>query len=108
MESETAEDHVKHLQIVIDILRWEKLYTSKEKMHQFFPELKLLGHIIDSGRFWMNPDKVNSVLKWTRFFASGSVAELLAKKREHGVRVISAMTFASDSHRRKPWFKSYG
>jgi hypothetical protein len=62
--SDTAEDHVKHLQLVIDILRREKLYISKEKLHLFVPELKLLGHIIDSGGIRMNPDKVDSILKW--------------------------------------------
>ena len=45
--SDTVEDHVKHIRIVFDILKKEKLYLSPSKMQFFANELKILGHVID-------------------------------------------------------------
>ena len=58
------DEHVKHVKQVLDILRREKLYLSWHKLHFIQPILKLLGRIIDDQGIRMDPDKVDSVLKW--------------------------------------------
>ena len=62
--SETLEDHVKHVKSVLDILKREKLYLSRSKLHFIQPELKLLGRVIDNEGIRMDATKVDSVLNW--------------------------------------------
>jgi hypothetical protein len=62
--SDTIEDHVKHVRIVFDILRREKLYLGPSKMQFFAEELRILGHVIDDKGISMDPHKVDKVLNW--------------------------------------------
>ena len=62
--SNTLEDHIKHVKLVIDILRREKLYLSRPKLHFIAPELKLLGRVIDDNGIRMDAEKVDSVINW--------------------------------------------
>jgi hypothetical protein len=62
--SDTLEDHVRHVKMVLDILRREKLYLSRSKLRFIVLELKLLGRIVDDEGICMDADKVDSVLKW--------------------------------------------
>ena len=62
--SDTLEEHVKHVKLIVDILRREKLYLSRSKLHFIAPELKLLGRIIDDAGIRMDASKVDSVLNW--------------------------------------------
>jgi hypothetical protein len=62
--SDTLEDHIKHVKLVIDILRREKLYLSKSKLRFIAPEMKLLGRVVDDEGIRMDAEKVDSVMKW--------------------------------------------
>ena len=62
--SDTLEDHVEHVKLVLDILAREKLYLSRSKLHFISPELTLLGRVIDNEGIRMDSEKVDSVLKW--------------------------------------------
>ena len=62
--SNTLNDHVQHVKLVIDILRREKLYLSCSKLFFVQPVLRLLGRVIDDQGIRMDLDKVNSVLNW--------------------------------------------
>ena len=62
--SDTLDDHVKHVKLILDILKREKLYLSRSKLHFLAQELKLLGRIIDNEGIRMDAEKVDSVLKW--------------------------------------------
>ena len=62
--SDSLDEHVQHVKLVLDILEREKLYLSKSKLHFIAPELKLLGRIIDDNGIRMDVEKVDSVLKW--------------------------------------------
>ncbi|KAL7280814.1 LOW QUALITY PROTEIN: hypothetical protein ACG7TL_005758 [Trametes sanguinea] len=62
--SDTLEDHIKHLKLVVDILKREKLYLSATKLHFLCPEMKVLGRIVDDSGIRMDPDKVDNVLNW--------------------------------------------
>lgn len=62
--SDMIEDHVKHIRIVFDILKEEKLYLSPLKMQFFANELKILGHVINNKGISMDQHKVDKVINW--------------------------------------------
>src|ERR1700761_6684453 len=62
--SDSVEDHIKHVRMIFDILRREKLYLSADKMQFFAEKLQILGHIIDQHGILMDPHKVESVVNW--------------------------------------------
>ena len=62
--SDSLDEHIKHVKSVMDILRKEKLYLSRSKLHFLPPELKLLGRIIDDQGIRMDSEKVDSVMHW--------------------------------------------
>lgn len=62
--SDTLEDHIKHVKLVIDILQREKLYLGQDKLQFLCPELKVLGRIVDDDGIQMDPDKVDALIKW--------------------------------------------
>jgi RNase H-like domain found in reverse transcriptase/Reverse transcriptase (RNA-dependent DNA polymerase) len=63
--SDNISDHLKHCQMVLDILRHEKLYLSTPDKLQFFTtKLHILGHVIDDKGIVMDPHKVDEIGKW--------------------------------------------
>jgi Reverse transcriptase (RNA-dependent DNA polymerase) len=63
VDSSLLKEHVEHVKLVLGILEREKLYLSKEKLRFLAEELQILGRIIDNHGIWMDPDKVNMVIK---------------------------------------------
>ena len=63
--SDTLEEHVQHVRIVLDILRKNRLYLSTlDKLHFFATDLPILGHRVDSKGIRMDPHKVDQIIKW--------------------------------------------
>ena len=62
--SDMLQDHVKHIIIILDTLKQEKLYLSKKKLHFLCNKVKILGRIIADNGIRMDPEKVDSILKW--------------------------------------------
>lgn len=62
--SNTIEDHIKHIGIILDKLKKGKLYLSWDKMKFFLRELVLLGHMITDQGIQMDPHKVDAIEKW--------------------------------------------
>ena len=62
--SDSVEDHIKHISIVLDILIREKLYLSKGELRFLAKELHILGWIINGHGICMDLDKVDAVVKW--------------------------------------------
>jgi hypothetical protein len=62
--SDTLNEHIKHVKMVIDVLKEQSLYLSANKMQLLKSELKVLGHIVDDNGIRMDPDKIASVLNW--------------------------------------------
>lgn len=62
--SDTAENHVKHVKIVIDMLRKNHFYLSEHKLQFFKTKLSILGHVIDNARIRMDPHKVDKIVSW--------------------------------------------
>jgi len=57
-------ERVKHVKIVFEILRKERLFLSPNKMQFFAEELKVLGHVIDVKGVQMGSHKVDKVVNW--------------------------------------------
>jgi len=62
--SDTLEEHVKHVKIILEILTREKLYLSEKKLRFLCTEVKILGRIVADDGIRMDPEKVDSILKW--------------------------------------------
>ena len=58
---DSLDKHIEHVQFVVDK---EKFYLSQWKLQFLCGEMKILGHIIDNGRIWMDPAKVDGMLAW--------------------------------------------
>uniref|UniRef100_A0A0W0G6M7 Putative polyprotein n=1 Tax=Moniliophthora roreri TaxID=221103 RepID=A0A0W0G6M7_MONRR len=57
-------EHMRHIKLIIDILKQEKLYLSKPKLQILAPEIDILGHIVDENGIKMDPNKVDSIANW--------------------------------------------
>ena len=62
--SDTLEEHIEHVRMVLNILKREQLYLSESKVRFLCKELKILGRIIDDKGIQMDPAKVDQVVKW--------------------------------------------
>jgi hypothetical protein len=62
--SDTLEDHVKHVKLVMDILRKEQFYLNEKKLYFLASELRLLGQVVGSDGIHMDPEKVDSIRNW--------------------------------------------
>ena len=62
--SDTPLDHLRHVKLVVDVLKREKFYLSAEKQSYFCREAKILGRIVDDEGIRMDPDKVDSIANW--------------------------------------------
>jgi len=61
---DSAEEHVKHVKIVIDTLQDNHFYLGEHKLQFFKDELAILGHIVDNGGIHLDPHKVDRVVNW--------------------------------------------
>lgn len=62
--SETAEQHLEHIKMVLDVLRKERLYAKASKCEFFKPEVTFLGHVVANGQLKVDPIKVKAVQDW--------------------------------------------
>jgi hypothetical protein len=62
--SNTLEEHLEHVRIVLEILLREKLYLSPGKLQFLVDRLEILGHVVDNQGIRMDPHKVATVVAW--------------------------------------------
>ena len=62
--SDTLEEHVKHVRIMLDVLKQEKLYLSRKKLKFLCKEVKILRRIVTDDGIRMDPNKVTSIVNW--------------------------------------------
>src|ERR1700680_1182957 len=62
--SRSKEEHDKHLRIVLETLRENKLYAKLSKCEFYSKEISFLGHVINEYGIKMEPSKVDAVSKW--------------------------------------------
>jgi len=62
--SENAQDHEKHLRIVLTRLREHQLYAKFSKCEFWLKKVPFLGHILSEEGISIDPSKVQEVLDW--------------------------------------------
>ena len=62
--SRSREEHLQHLDKVLQILQNHKLYARLHKCKFFLEELEYLGHIVGKGGIKPDPRKVQEVQQW--------------------------------------------
>ena len=62
--SKTKEEHIKHLEIALQLLRENKVYCKLSKCHFFKKEVDYLGHVISEDGIKVNPKKISAVSDW--------------------------------------------
>lgn len=62
--SSSMEEHVRHLQIVFNVLRKNELCVKREKCTFAQPKVQFLGHTISQGQIQMDSDKVEAIRDW--------------------------------------------
>ena len=62
--SKTPEEHLRHLETVLEILKANSLYCKLKKYDFNKPELKFVGHIVGAKGIRPDPDKPAAVTDW--------------------------------------------
>jgi hypothetical protein len=62
--SKMEEEHEKHLRLVLEKLRSNKLYAKFSKCEFWLTKVTFLGHVISTGGVSVDPSKVKDVLNW--------------------------------------------
>ncbi|GKF73440.1 putative reverse transcriptase domain-containing protein, partial [Tanacetum coccineum] len=62
--SKTWEEHVKHLRLVLELLKKEKLYAKFSKCEFWLREVQFLGHMINGNGIHVDPSKIEAVKNW--------------------------------------------
>ena len=64
--SSSFEDHAKHLERVLDVLRGHQLYAKFSKCNFWLESVNFLGHIISKDGISVDPSKVEAIVNWER------------------------------------------
>lgn len=64
--SRTEEEHLEHLQYVLDLLRKNKFYCKRKKCDFMKARIKFVGHVVSKEGLETDPDKVEKVVNWPR------------------------------------------
>jgi hypothetical protein len=62
--SKMEEEHEKHIRLVLEKLRSNKLYAKFSKCEFWLTKVTFLGHVISAGGVSVDPGKVKDVLNW--------------------------------------------
>nr|GEW85527.1 reverse transcriptase domain-containing protein [Tanacetum cinerariifolium] len=65
ISSKNKEDHEKHLKIILELLKNEKLYAKFSKCDFWLKSVQLLGHLIDSNGVYVDHEKVEAIPNWS-------------------------------------------
>ncbi|GJY34725.1 reverse transcriptase domain-containing protein [Tanacetum coccineum] len=58
------EEHGKHLKIILELLKKERLYAKFSKCDFWLDSLKFLGHVIDRNGVHVDPAKIEAIRNW--------------------------------------------
>ncbi|GKC86339.1 putative reverse transcriptase domain-containing protein [Tanacetum coccineum] len=62
--SKSKEDHEEHLNIILELLKKEKLYAKFSKCDFWLDLVKFLSHMIDSKGIYVDPSKIEAIKNW--------------------------------------------
>ena len=61
--SDSLEDHIKHVMLVLQILTKEQFYLSESKLNFLCNKVKILRRVVDDEGIQMDPHKVDALIK---------------------------------------------
>lgn len=50
--------------LVLEVLKWEKLFLSEKKLQFLCDEVRILGRVVTNNGIQMDPEKVDHILNW--------------------------------------------
>jgi hypothetical protein len=62
--SQSEEEHVQHLEKVMEHLRQSELYANPKKCSFFQDEIKFLGYIVNTEGVKMDPKRIEAIQEW--------------------------------------------
>ncbi|GJX31307.1 putative reverse transcriptase domain-containing protein [Tanacetum coccineum] len=62
--SKDEEKHGKHLKIILELLKKERLYAKFSKFEFWLDSVKFLGHVIDRNGVHVDPAKIEAIKNW--------------------------------------------
>lgn len=62
--SRTKEEHVQHLQLIVEVLRKEKLYAKFSKCDFWIREVQFLWHVVSNKGIHVDPAKIEAIKNW--------------------------------------------
>ncbi|KAI3787689.1 hypothetical protein L2E82_00022 [Cichorium intybus] len=62
--SKSREEHKQHFQLILNLLRKEKLYAKFSKCEFWMQEIQFLGHVINREGVKVDPAKIEAVMSW--------------------------------------------
>ncbi|GKC12263.1 putative reverse transcriptase domain-containing protein [Tanacetum coccineum] len=62
--SKDEEEHGKHLKIILELLKKERLYAKFSKCDFWLDAVQFLGHVIDHSGVHVNPAKIEAIKSW--------------------------------------------
>ncbi len=62
--SRNAEEHDRHLRIVLQTLREKQLYAKLSKCEFWLKEISFLGHVVSAEGIKVDPSKIEAILNW--------------------------------------------
>ncbi|GKF95936.1 putative reverse transcriptase domain-containing protein, partial [Tanacetum coccineum] len=75
--SRNKEEHAKHLRIILELLKKEKLYAKFSKCDFWISIVQFLRHVIDSQSIHVDPAKIEAVKNWASPTTSTEVRQFL-------------------------------
>ncbi|GJT79828.1 hypothetical protein Tco_1054170 [Tanacetum coccineum] len=78
--SKNDEEHEKHLRIILELLKEEKLYAKFSKCDFWLDSVQFLGHVIDRSGVHVDPAKIEAIKSWA---APTTPTELTQKNKKY-------------------------
>nr|GEU93914.1 putative reverse transcriptase domain-containing protein [Tanacetum cinerariifolium] len=105
-ELSDEEEYEKHLKIILELLKKERLYTKFSKCDFWLVSIQFLGHVIDRSGVHVDPAKIKAMKSWAALTTPTEVRQFLGlvgyyrsvarrKRRFHGVFDVSLKGYGS-------------
>ncbi|GKD40983.1 putative reverse transcriptase domain-containing protein [Tanacetum coccineum] len=80
--SKDEEEHGKHLKIILELLKKERLYAKFSKCDFWLDSVQFLGHVIDRSGVHVDPAKIEAIKSWAAPTMSGEAISWIGWGKE--------------------------
>nr|GEY24465.1 putative reverse transcriptase domain-containing protein [Tanacetum cinerariifolium] len=109
--SKDEEEHRKHLKIILELLKKERLYTKFSKCDFWLDSVQFLGHVIDRNGFHVDPANIKAIGNWAALMAPTELRQFLGlpgyyRRFIEGFSLISKpLTKLTQKDKKREWGK---